>query len=93
MTGDPLLAPPLSPPSLAAVTPPQPAARFRVVIHLATGEPIELREHGEEAAALAEATELMRYLRDGSGDWPFLAGRFVRPESVVSIELVRNSAT
>ena len=56
-------------------------------MRLTTGELIEVAAHEDEAAARAEATALMRYLRDGRGDWPFLAGRFVRPETIVSIDV------
>jgi hypothetical protein len=59
----------------------------RVDVRLTTGEMIEVAAHEDEASARAEATALMRYLRDGRGDWPFLAGRFVRPETIVSIDV------
>ena len=59
----------------------------RVGVRLTTGEMIEVAAHEDEAAARSEATALMRYLRDGRGDWPFLAGRFVRPETIVSIDV------
>jgi hypothetical protein len=61
--------------------------RRRVAVRLTTGELIEVAEHEDDAAARAEATALMRYLRDGRGDWPFLAGRYVRPETIVSIDV------
>lgn len=77
------------PGSAVAAASPAPVAspRRRVVVRLTTGELIEVAEHEDEAAARAEATALMRYLRDGRGDWPFLAGRFVRPETIVSIDV------
>ena len=39
-----------------------------------------------QSEAKAAATEAMRSLRDGS-DWPFLSGRFLRPDSIVSIDV------
>ena len=74
---------PVAPPAFVA---PQPALH-RVRVRLTTGDAIEVATHEDEAAARSEATALMRYLRDGRGDWPFLAGRFVRPETIVSIDL------
>jgi hypothetical protein len=74
-----------------APTPPVPATAPRtghaVLVRLTNGEQIEVALHADPAAAAAEATALMRYLRDGRGDWPFIAGRFVRPDAIVSIDL------
>jgi hypothetical protein len=74
-------------PAPAAFAPPAAVPLHRVGVRLTTGEQIDVATHEDEAAARAEATALMRYLRDGQGDWPFLAGRFVRPETIVSIDV------
>ena len=70
---------------------PLPEARatttIRVVARLSNGERIEVGAHAEESAAKAEATALMRFLREAGGDWPFLSGRFVRPEAIVSVDV------
>jgi hypothetical protein len=63
------------------------SGNFRVYAHLAHGERIEVGTHETESAAKAEATALMRFLRDERGDWPFLGGRFVRPEAIVSVDV------
>ena len=65
-----------------------PTTRIRVVARLASGEQIEVGAHAAEAAAKAEATALMRFLREAGGDWPFLSGRFVRPEAIVSVDIL-----
>jgi hypothetical protein len=83
----PLLLPPAPEPPPAAFAAPVALSLHRVGVRLTTGELIEVASHEDEAAARAEATALMRYLRDGRGDWPFLAGRFVRPETIVSIDV------
>ena len=67
--------------------PSQSAVTFRVFARLSNGERIEVGTHGDEAAAKAEATALMRFLREAGGDWPFLDGRFVRPEAIVSVDV------
>ncbi len=74
-------------PPPAAFAAPVALPLHRVGVRLTTGERIEVATHEDEAAARTEATALMRYLRDGRGDWPFLAGRFVRPETIVSIDV------
>lgn len=88
---DPLVTLPLPDPTTtpapAAFAPPAAVPVHRVGVRLTTGEVIDVASHEDEAAARAEATALMRYLRDGRGDWPFLAGRFVRPETIVSIDV------
>ncbi len=82
-----VLPSPTPEPPPAAFAAPVPLSLHRVGVRLTTGELIEVAAHEDEAAARAEATALMRYLRDGRGDWPFLAGRFVRPETIVSIDV------
>lgn len=72
----------------ATQAPTAPSLTFRVFARLSNGERIEVGVHGEEAAAKGEATALMRFLKEDGGDWPFLAGRFVRPEAIVSVDVV-----
>jgi len=80
-----LPAAPTAPPAVAPLA----AARTAYVVfaRLESGDRVEVASHGDEASARNEATALMRYLRDGRGDWPYLAGRFVRPEAIVSIDV------
>jgi hypothetical protein len=61
---------------------------FRVFARLSHGERIEVGAHGDEAAAKGEAGALMRFLKEDGSDWPFLDGRFVRPEAIVSVDVV-----
>ena len=60
----------------------------RVLVRLSNGERIEVGAHDDEGAAKAEATALMRFLREAGADWPFLNGRFVRPDAIVSVDIV-----
>ena len=67
--------------------PPATAATVtRVLVRLTTGERVDCGTFEDRQAAHDRARELMRELR-GDGEWPFVAGRFVRPEAVVSIDL------
>jgi hypothetical protein len=76
-------APPAVPLSPAAA-----ATTVRVLVRLSNGERIEVGAHDDEGAAKAEATALMRFLREAGADWPFLNGRFVRPDAIVSVDIV-----
>jgi hypothetical protein len=64
------------------------ATTVRVLARLSNGERIEVGVHDDEGSAKAEATALMRFLREAGGDWPFLNGRFVRPDAIVSVDIV-----
>ena len=71
----------------ATEVPSQTGVTFLVFARLSNGERIEIGTHGDESAAKAEATALMRFLRETGSDWPFLDGRFVRPEAIVSVDV------
>jgi hypothetical protein len=72
------------------VPPPAPVLLVRVHVRLSTGDRVEVAAHQDERGARREATALMRYLRDGRGDWPFIGGAFIRPETIVSIQIQRD---
>lgn len=59
---------------------------FQVLAHLTNGERVEISRVGDMDEAKAAATAAMHALRDG-GDWPLLSGRYVRPESIISIDV------
>jgi hypothetical protein len=91
---EPLLAPEPAPVPTAPVTPEpelEPAAVsaplvFQVLAHLTNGERVEISRAGDMDEAKAAATAAMHSLRD-AGDWPLLSGRYVRPESIISIDV------
>jgi hypothetical protein len=85
----PLPAPvaPAPQPAPAATAPDQPSVKHLVIARLTTGERVEVNSYADRNAARAEAKALMAYLREGHKDWPFVNGRFIRPESIVSIDL------
>ena len=70
-----------------ASTPDLPSVKHLVIARLTTGERVEVNSYADRNAARAEAKALMAYLREGHKDWPFVNGRFIRPESIVSIDL------
>jgi hypothetical protein len=60
-----------------------------VVLRLQDGEQVAIAEHENRAAAMEAAREVIEQLASTSGKaWPFHAGRFIRPEVIVSIDLV-----
>jgi hypothetical protein len=58
----------------------------RVLIRLENGERIEVGNFDGFDAAKKRATDLMDELRQSS-EWPFLSGRYVRPDAIVSIDI------
>jgi hypothetical protein len=62
----------------------------RVVVRLLGGEEIELASFDERDAAIAAAQELMLRIgaAEAAGEWPEVEGRFVRPASIASIDVL-----
>jgi hypothetical protein len=77
-------------PAPAPVAPETPMPRggvgARVLVRLENGERIEVGAFDGFEAAKERARGLMAELRQ-SADWPFLSGRYVRPEAIVSIDV------
>jgi hypothetical protein len=63
-----------------------PALQVHVMLRLTNGERIQMASFEDKDAARQFALELSREL-SLSTDWPFIGGRFVRPEAVVSIDI------
>ena len=87
------LAPVVEPPPVLEHAPaavePEPVSAplvFQVLAHLTNGERVEISRASDVDEAKAAATAAMHALRDG-GDWPLLSGRYVRPESIISIDI------
>jgi hypothetical protein len=80
------------PPPVAYLDPtPAPATgqpvRFAVVAELENGGKIEVCAYGDPDSAREAAAQVMRAIRHATDDWPLLGGRYVRPQSVISIEV------
>jgi pyruvate dehydrogenase E2 component (dihydrolipoamide acetyltransferase) len=87
---EPAPAPDPAPPTAPVQSTEQVAARpgvgARVLVRLENGERIEIGAFDGFEAAKERAQGLMAELQQ-SRDWPFLRGRFVRPEAIVSIDV------
>ena len=70
----------------AEQVPARPDVTTRVLIRLENGERIEVGNFDGFEAAKTRAAALMDGLRKSS-EWPFLSGRYVRPEAIVSIDI------
>jgi len=69
---------------------PEPTATRRIVLTMLGGEQLELAAYDDRDEAVAAARELMTRFSsaESAGEWPELDGRFVRPASVASIDVL-----
>jgi hypothetical protein len=87
----PLVAPPEPDPELepAALALVGPKVGFRLVVRLQDGERVEIGEFEDFGTAKEAAQEAIEQFTTGAaGTWPFYAGRFIRPDLIVSVDLV-----
>lgn len=80
---------PTIPLTRAAKAAANPDAR-RLVLRLLGGEQLELATFDDREEAMAAAEELVAQLADAesSGDWPEVEGRFLRPGSIASVDVL-----
>ncbi|HUH14930.1 MAG TPA: hypothetical protein VML35_03495 [Gaiellaceae bacterium] len=66
------------------------AGARRIVVRLLGGEEIELGVHEGRDAAVAAAEEVVALVAaaEAAGEWPELEGRFLRPASIASIDVL-----
>lgn len=60
---------------------------FRVSIRFVGNDCVELAAYADAAEAKSAARELVVQLSSERGDWPFVGGRFVRPDAVLSVDV------
>jgi hypothetical protein len=58
-----------------------------VTIRFVGNECVEIASHADAVAAKAAAQALVAQLSQERGEWPFVGGRFVRPEAVLSVDV------
>jgi Type II secretion system (T2SS), protein E, N-terminal domain len=96
----PLPAPPPAPYPPAAAQP-APAetgrqnaipATYRVTVSLAHGERVEAGVFQDLDLATRQAKSLMLQMATADrGDWPFVAGRFLKPDTIVSVDIAEDA--
>lgn len=76
--------------SATAAEQPQPSEMRRLVVRLLGGEELDLATYENREDAVAAARELMTLFSsaEAAGEWPEVEGRFVRPGSVASIDVL-----
>jgi hypothetical protein len=83
----PLVAPPE--PRPAASVDSASATGVRLVVRLGDGDRVEVGEFVDFGAAMEGAQEVIEQLTAATAtSWPFYAGRFIRPDAIVSVDLV-----
>jgi hypothetical protein len=82
--------PPLSPPSVGVAHQPARLDQRRVVIRLRDGETILVggTPSYEDAVVLAQKT-IAKLADVGDGEWPMLGDRFLNPDAIVSVDVLR----
>ena len=64
-----------------------------VVVRLRDGEALRIGEHGTAAEASAQAADAVAQISAaaGSGTWPLFSGRYLSPDTIVSVDLLEES--
>jgi hypothetical protein len=65
----------------------------RLVVRLLGGDDLELGDYEDRGGAVVAAQELVARFTtaETSGEWPEVEGRFLRPASIVSIDVLAKS--
>jgi hypothetical protein len=75
-------------PAGAPSIPAAPAKTFKVVVRLVDGNGVEVGDFQDFGTAMEAAQEVIEQFTSANGSWPFYAGRFIRPDLIVSVDLV-----
>jgi hypothetical protein len=64
------------------------ALSYEVSLRLADGERVPVGSFGEPQKAREYARDVVKHLSQDADGWPFFGGRFLRPETIVSVDIV-----
>jgi Type II secretion system (T2SS), protein E, N-terminal domain len=64
------------------------AVSYDVSLRIADGERVPIGSFGDPQKAREYAREVVRHLSDETDGWPFFSGRFLRPDTIVSVDIV-----
>lgn len=64
-------------------------AERRVIVRLSNGEPLEVAAAPTATEAIEAARQVVQHIGDAeaAGEWPELAGRYIRPDTIVSVDI------
>ena len=80
---------PVATPELDELFAPKRSGLFRVVVRLKEGDGVEVGEFRDFGTAMEGAQEVIEQFSSATeGRWPFYAGRFIRPDLIVSVDVV-----
>jgi hypothetical protein len=84
----PEIVPPAAPEPAPQPRPPAADIVHRLSVRLTNGERVDLGAYDDLEGAKAAARALMAQVAaaDG-GDWPFVSGRFLKPDTIVSVDI------
>jgi hypothetical protein len=82
-------AQPVRVPELDELFAPKRTTDFRVVVRLKDAEGVEVGSFRDFGTAMEGAQEVIEQFSSATeGQWPFYAGRFIRPDLIVSVDVV-----
>jgi hypothetical protein len=61
---------------------------FKVVVRLKEGDGVEVGQFPDFGTAMGAAQEVIEQFSNANGSWPFYAGRFIRPDLIISVDVV-----
>jgi hypothetical protein len=61
---------------------------YRVIVRLQDGDGVDVGEFKDFGTAMEGAQEVIEEFSNSNGSWPFYAGRFIRPDLIVSVDVV-----
>ncbi|MFL5930785.1 MAG: hypothetical protein ACJ75P_05965 [Gaiellaceae bacterium] len=64
------------------------AISYEVSLRLSDGERVPVGSFGDPQKAREYARKVVKHLADETEGWPFFSGRFLRPETIVSVDIV-----
>jgi hypothetical protein len=66
---------------------------FHVTVRLSNGERVEAGEFADLAGAKQQAKSLVTTVAEADqDDWPYVSGRFLKPDTIVSVDIVEQPA-
>ncbi len=66
----------------------RPSELRRVVVHLVDGDVVQVGTAPSRDSALSLARSVIAEISAPSDDWPLIGNRLLRPEAIVSVDLV-----